>query len=99
MKHLKLNTFKSLYKDLKTGVPPLDFLLLGFLVWIEEAYIDYKTEKAVTEAVETYIEEHVEEEPHWTETAIIKEEWEDKTVPLPTLSISHPFIGKDESPQ
>ena len=35
VKELRLNEFKALYKAWKTGAPPLDHLLLSFLVWIE----------------------------------------------------------------
>ena len=97
MKHLKLNDFKKIYRLLKTGVPPVDFLILGFLVWLEEAYIDYKVEKEVTEAIEEYHEEMDKLEKHWTESAIIKEEYTHSSG-LPTLSISNPVIEKDEAP-
>ena len=99
MKHLKLQVFRSTYKEYKTGIPVLDFLFLGLLVWIEEAYIDYKVEKEVDEAIDRYLEWVYDDDQPWHETASIKEEWNDTGIPLPTLSISHPAVEKDETPE
>jgi hypothetical protein len=39
---LKLNEFKTLYRVLSRGLPPwASFLLLGFLVWVEERFIQH----------------------------------------------------------
>lgn len=52
---LKLNEFKTLYRVLKRGLPPwASFLLLGFLVWVEERFIDYRVTTTVDEAIKTY---------------------------------------------
>ena len=52
---LLLNEFKVLYKSLKGGLPPwASFLLLGFLVWVEERFIDYRVTTTVDEAIKTY---------------------------------------------
>jgi hypothetical protein len=52
---LLLNEFKVLYKSLKRGLPPwASFLLLGFLVWVEEKFIDYRVTTTVDEAIEEY---------------------------------------------
>jgi hypothetical protein len=55
---LILNEFKVLYKTLKRGLPPwASFLLLGFLVWVEEKFIDYRVTTTVDEAIEEYEKE------------------------------------------
>ena len=52
---LLLNEFKVLYKSLKRGTPPwFSFLLLGFLVWVEEKFIKVRVETTVSEAIKTY---------------------------------------------
>ena len=51
---LKLNEFKALYKAWKTGVPPLDHLLLSLLVWIEQKLIDNRVKTEVDEAIKTW---------------------------------------------
>ena len=52
---LLLNEFKALYKSLKGGLPPwASFLLLGFLVWVEEKFIDHRVTTTVDEAIKTY---------------------------------------------
>lgn len=93
MKKLKLNSFKTLYKTYKTNVPVLDFLLLGLLVWIEEAYVDYKIDKEVTDAVNKYQKDIHGIDKDWKETAKFTETWDNNTQ-LPTLSISNELIKK-----
>jgi hypothetical protein len=52
---LKLNEFKTLYRVLKQGMPPwFSFLVLGFLVWVEEKFIDYRIKTEVDEAIKEY---------------------------------------------
>jgi|GWRWMinimDraft_8_1066016.scaffolds.fasta_scaffold14480_2 hypothetical protein len=52
---LLLNEFKVLYRVLKRGMPPwASFLLLGFLVWVEEKFIDIRVETTVSEAIAEY---------------------------------------------
>lgn len=97
VKHLKLNEFKKIYKALKTGIPPVDFLILGFLVWVEEAYIEYKIKHEVDEAIKEYHKEMDEQELDWKEQGVITEEYTHSSG-LPTLSISNPVIEKDETP-
>ena len=59
MEHkLKINHFKELYKSLKTPFPPLNFLILGMLIGLENRWINLKTQqtepvyKAVVEETE-----------------------------------------------
>ena len=51
---LKLNEFKALYKAWKRGVPWLDHLLLGLLVWLETKLIDNRVKVEVDEAIKTW---------------------------------------------
>ena len=52
---LLLNEFQVLYKSLKRGLPPwASFLVLGFLVWVEEKFIKVRVETTVSEAIKTY---------------------------------------------
>ena len=55
---LKLNTFKNLYKSLKTPWQPLNWIILGYLIGIENRYIDLKAKQTVDTAIETYMTEH-----------------------------------------
>ena len=52
---LILNEFKTLYRVLKRGLPPwASFLLLGFLVGVEEWFIQQRVTATVDEAIEEY---------------------------------------------
>lgn len=55
---LKINTFKELYKSLKTPFPPINFLILGVLIGLENRYIDLKAKQTVDSAIEKYMVEH-----------------------------------------
>ena len=59
MEHkLKINTFKELYKSLKTPFPPINFLILGVLIGLENRYIDLKAKQTVDNAIEEYMAEY-----------------------------------------
>ena len=59
MEHkLKINHFKELYKSLKTPFPPINFLILGVLIGLENRYIDLKAKQTVDSAIEKYMVEH-----------------------------------------
>ena len=59
MEHkLKINTFKELYKSLKTPFPPLNWLILGMLVGLEQRWVNLKAEQTVDMAIDEYMEEH-----------------------------------------
>jgi hypothetical protein len=52
---LLLNEFKTLHRVLSRGLPPwASFLLLGFLVWVEERFIQQRVTNTVDEAIEEY---------------------------------------------
>ena len=55
---LHINHFKELYKSLKTPFPPINFLILGMLVGLEQRWIDYKAKQTVDTAIEKYMVEH-----------------------------------------
>jgi len=38
MNKLKINHFKKLYKSLKTPFPPINFLILGMLIGLENRW-------------------------------------------------------------
>ena len=55
MTPLRLNEFKTLYRVLRRGWPDwAAFLLLGFLVWVEEKTIRARVTNTVNEAIEVY---------------------------------------------
>jgi len=51
---LKLNEFKALYKTWRRGVPWLDHLILGLLVYLETLLINHRVKVEVDEAIEEY---------------------------------------------
>jgi len=70
---LKLNEFKELYKSLTKGMPEwFSFLVLGFLVWVEEKFIDHRIKTEVDSAIKEYEQidppEVVITEPVYSET-------------------------------
>ena len=51
---LKINHFKELYKSLKTPFPPINFLILGMLIGLEQRWIYLKAEQTVDKGIEDY---------------------------------------------
>jgi len=68
---LKLNTFKELYKSLKTPFPPINFLILGMLIGLENRWITFKTEQTVDKAITDYMAEF--DEPDKIYNAVVEE--------------------------
>ena len=60
MNKLKINHFKELYKSLKTPFPPINFLILGVLVGLENRWINLKAEQTVDMAIDEYMAEYDE---------------------------------------
>ena len=54
MKHLHTGQFKQVYKDVKSPIPYLNFLILGFLVWLEQLYLDYTIKANLDSAIDDY---------------------------------------------
>ena len=68
---LKLNIFKKLYKSLKTPFPPINFLILGMLIGLENRWIIFKTEQTVDKAITDYMAEF--DEPDKVYNAVVEE--------------------------
>ena len=60
MDKLKINHFKELYKSLKTPFPPINFLILGMLIGLENRWINLKAEQTVDKAINDYMAEYDE---------------------------------------
>ena len=58
---LKLRVFQDIHSKFKNP-PWLGFLVLGFLIGLEERYISWKTKVTVDEAIKTYKEVTEEED-------------------------------------
>ena len=58
---LKLRIFQDIHSKFKNP-PWLGFLVLGFLIGLEERYISWKTKLTVDEAIKNYKEATEEEE-------------------------------------
>ena len=58
---LKLRIFQDIHSKFKNP-PGLGFLVLGFLIGLEERYINWKTKLTVDEAVKNYKEATEEED-------------------------------------
>ena len=57
---LHISHFKELYKSLKTPFPPLNWLILGMLVGLEQRWVNLKAEQTVDMAIDEYMEEHAD---------------------------------------
>ena len=57
MPKLKLERFRKLYKSLKTPWKPLNWLILGYLIGIENRYIEIVSKQTVDTAIEDYLDE------------------------------------------
>ncbi len=57
MPKLKLDRFRRIYKSLKTPWKPLNWIILGYLIGIEQQYISIRTKQTVDEAISNYKKE------------------------------------------
>ena len=57
MPKLKLDRFSRIYKSLKTPWKPLNWIILGYLIGIEQQYISIRTKQTVDEAISNYKKE------------------------------------------
>ena len=55
---LHISHFKELYKSLKTPFPPINFLILGMLMGLEQRWVNLKAKQTVDDALDTYMEEY-----------------------------------------
>jgi predicted negative regulator of RcsB-dependent stress response len=63
-RELKLNEFKALHKWLTRNMPDwLAFLVLGFLVWVEEKFINQRIKTEIDSAIKEYKKEEEKVNP------------------------------------
>ena len=55
MKHLHTGQFKQVYKEVRTPLPHVNFLILGFLVWLEQHYLDYTIKANIDSAIDDHL--------------------------------------------
>ncbi len=61
MPKLKLDRFRRIYKSLKTPWKPLNWIILGYLIGIEQQYISIRTKQTVDEAISNYKKQVLDE--------------------------------------
>ena len=78
-----------MYRTWKRGVPWIDHLLLGLLVWLEEKLIDARVKVEVDQA----IEEYKKMEPPMPDyvTPIYTEKPSDTSTSLPEMRLTAPW--------
>ena len=84
---LKLNEFKILYRHWKAGIPWLDHLLLGLLVWIEQKLVDNRVKVEVDEAIKTWETLHVAD----MVSPVYEESPSDTSTSLPEMRLTAPW--------
>lgn len=86
---LKLAEFRVLYRKWNTGIPWIDHLLLGLLVWLEGQLIDAR----VKVEIDTAIEEYKKIEPPMPDyvTPIYTEKPSDTSTSLPEMRLTAPW--------
>ena len=57
MPKLKLEKFRKIYKSLKTPWKPLNWIILGYLIGIEQRYIEIVSKQTVDTAIKNYLNE------------------------------------------
>ena len=70
---LHINHFKELYKSLKTPFPPINFLILGMLVGLEQRWVNLKAEQTVDMAIDEYQLTHMLEHEEPVYKAVVEE--------------------------
>ena len=73
MPRLKLERFRKIYKSLKTPWKPLNWIILGYLIGIEQRYIEIVSKQTVDTAIKDYLNE-VEVEDKSYPPEIVKHE-------------------------
>jgi len=86
---LKLEEFRVLYRTWKRGVPWLDHLILGLLVWLEEQLISTRVENEVDQAIEEY--KKIEPPMPDMVTPIYTEKPSDTSTKLPEMRLTAPW--------
>ena len=70
---LHISHFQELYKSLKTPFPPINFLILGMLVGLEQRWVNLKAEQTVDMAIDEYQLEHMLELEEPVYKAVVEE--------------------------
>ena len=86
---LNLAEFRVLYRTWRLGVPWLDHLLLGLLVWLEERLIDARVKAEVEEAIEKY--KMIEPSLPDMVTPVYTEKPSDTSISLPEMRLTAPW--------
>lgn len=86
---LKLNEFRVLYKTWRRGVPWLNHLLLGFLVWLEEKLIDARVKTEIDEAIKEW--ETLQPPMPDMVTPVYTEKPSDTSTRLPEMRLTAPW--------
>lgn len=91
---LVLPEFKQLYQQTERLPFWLRYLLLGLLVYVQDRYLTAKIEQTVTDAINTYTDQHLPSTDNsWVDKAKVTIiENPDSLHQLPTLSITAPYI-------
>ena len=69
MPKLKLPIFRKFYKSIKTPFKPLNWIILGYLIGLENRYIEFISKQAVDKAIKNYMIDH----PPEVYKAVVKE--------------------------
>ena len=70
---LNISHFQELYKSLKTPFPPINFLILGMLVGLEQRWVNLKAEQTVDMAIDEYQLTHMLEHDEPVYKAVVEE--------------------------
>ena len=86
---LKLAEFRVLYRTWRRGVPWIDHLLLGLLVWLEEKLIDARVKVEVDQAIEEY--KKIEPPVPDCVTPVYTETFTEASTSLPEMRLTAPW--------
>lgn len=87
---LKLEEFRVLYRTWKRGIPWIDHLILGLLVWLEEKLIDARVKAEVDEAIRVYETLHEVPMPDMV-TPVYTEKPSATSTSLPEMRLTAPW--------
>ena len=86
---LKLNEFKALFRTWRRGVPWIDHLILGLLVYLETLLINNRVKVEVDQAIEDY--QKIEPPMPDYVTPIYTEKLSDTSTSLPEMRLTAPW--------
>jgi hypothetical protein len=91
---LRLNEFKALYNALETGTVWIDYLLLGFLYWLEEKVINVRVENEVDKALEEVVLPPLPD----MITPVYRESPSETSTSLPEMRLTAPWYVPPDDP-